>query len=750
MSVETPPVAEAGIDLPSHYASQRARLYQSIVLIYGNRDVAVEATDNAYVRWNKRRSGGTRSGADAHLFAAASKFANRRLKNPNQMVQGFRLPGSEVAEGDEHLLAAFDRLETRDRAFLVADAFWAWDADTTGKALGVPAGEVSPRIDAAWTRLARATGTERAEISATLTAALAARADALPEPLGRLDSVKTKAKMRTVGIGVGATLAGVALATGTWLGVSQLLDSDDPAVAAGNGTAAGTSVGNGAPSATGGTTNVAASGLATASELLWEPVEIPIRQGEVSSVAYGTAGFVGVGMDWTGRSQSLTLLSEDGTTWEVGPGPLEGEDGWIAQTIAVGDMYVAIGSTFQGVQRPLVATSTDGLEWLRSDLPVDPQVEIGGQSVDVYTDVQGVTSRGDTLIVLGMQHAEFDPMRLLEDQLPDDVNLNGGWGWGPQGIEIYNNATGQLERRISWDDLDVDAELVTFITSGRPLLWSSDDLTTWEVQPIAGFGPGSWVQTIVGNEAALVAVVGGQFGQALWVSTDDGTTWERLDIGERGTTVSSAAVLNGRLLAAGTDATGRGAVWTSTDGTEWVQSDLPETDIGYIERIFTGPAGAVLLGQDNQGGIAGPAEILVDDLTIEVSQNNAFTVLDAAGEELATIYAEEAVYEDDGSITLNDPDTGDHLATITQDELNRAWEAVWIGFEEGPIAEFGPRYTVLLSADGDAWSVFDMEEVGGFYPNAAALGPDALVMTGWSDDGGFEGGGTAVWVATAS
>ena len=101
------------------YRNDRGRLYRALVLAIGNRDVAIEAIDRSFSKWQSRRSS-RRGDVAFDVFSAAYRWAARRLRKPDRMIQGFRLHGAEVETADEAMLSHFDDLELTDRAMLVA------------------------------------------------------------------------------------------------------------------------------------------------------------------------------------------------------------------------------------------------------------------------------------------------------------------------------------------------------------------------------------------------------------------------------------------------------------------------------------------------------------------------------------------------------------------------------------------------------------------------------------------------------
>ncbi|HEX9644475.1 MAG TPA: hypothetical protein VGC11_10820 [Acidimicrobiia bacterium] len=746
--VETAEEAAAPATLESAYQADRATLYRALVLEFANRDVAVEAVDRGFARWHKGRSQRSDTPAQVHGYAYA--WAKRRMKRPDRMVQGFRLPAAEAVDDDATVLAAFERLDLVDRSLLVCRHYLGFDEDATSSAIGLDRGEVIPRADAALSRLARSlNGAGGAGGGDRLEAALAAHAATLPEPLERLDSVRSRARLRKVGLAVAGVAAAGVVAAGTAAGVNLLSDEPSTTLAA-----------------VGGPDGTEVTGLFTASRLEWTQVGVPIQQGEVISVASGPTGFLALGNDWAGVNgqQNIALLSEDGFVWEAAAGPVQGNTGWVNQVVLAGDQFVAVGSRndgFGGSEMPLVAISEDGLEWTAVDLPIESEIEVNGSVFDLYTYVQTAASDGTRAVVYGTQNPNFDPQLLLADVLPEDVVLDN-WSWSARGVELFDRG-GNVERVIPWDDLDIDEATVNLITSGRPVLWTSQDLETWESHVLSGLGVNSWVSSLAAIDDGLAAVAAGQFGNALYVSKD-GASWDLADLGEETPAMGAVAAFEGRLLAVGSDSTGAGALWSSADAVTWERIDVG-TGNALLERIQVSAGGIAIMAQLNGAQVAGPAVLTVGDVTVQVTQNGGYIVLDGDGTELARLSSEDAIYGNDGAVTLIHPETEEELATFSQAEVDLAWERIWQQFEGGPGAN--AEYAVLLSEDGEEWNTIALDEIGsGFYPTSVAVGDDALVLTGWSQeggggviiddfgrgiDGGFDGigaSGVFVWVGT--
>jgi hypothetical protein len=728
--------ATTAADFDATYETERGQIYRALVLATGNRDLAVDAVDRGFARWRSRKPS-RRSEPVFAVFSTGYAWAARRLRKPDRMVQGFRLSRT-VEENESALLASFDALELTDRALLVAMHYMGWDAERAGAAIGLPGGEALPRAAAAASRLARHAGITADEVPERLPADLLVRAGGLIEPLPRGDSVKTRARWRRFGVLGGAAIGLAAVVAVLGIGAAALSTSpgspNDPAPGTGPDPAAS---------------------LFTADELIWERVPMPIREGEVSAVAFGPAGFVAIGQDWAGgNGASIALISSDGLVWDVAPGPVEGPNAWAHQLTFAGDKYIVVGSSFDeiaGTDSPFVAVSDDALSWVTVDLPTEDRIQVNGQEVRLHTWVQSVTATDDRVMVVANQNAEFDPKFIIEDALGDDVRLDN-WGTSPQGIEIYSN-DGEVERRISWDEIGLDQETIQLIIGGRPLLFTSTDMTEWESLTIEGVsGPNSHIAAMASTGNAFAALVYGDFGPALWTS-NDGTQWAEAESLEPGTTVNSLTTIGDRIIALGTDVEGQSTAWASSDLATWEPIEIPFRG-GWFQQVQVSAAGIAILGEENQAPTQ-PVELIVGDLTVLATQTGGFTIQDADGNEIARIGSSSVDYTQEGSIGLRDPETDEIIVTLDQRELEQAWEVQWREFDRER-SESGPSYTLLISEDGTEWTRLSLiDQIGkGFYPNGIAVGSDAIVLTGFQEGGfiddmiGSGSGGASVWVGT--
>lgn len=753
--------SEASADFDSLYAQHRATLYRALVLATGDRDLAVEAVDAGFAGYARRFRHGAADDAVVEVLRSAGRHITRRERR--RQFGGFRLPEGSPSESTAAIVGAMRRLDLTERLVLVCSVYLGWSDEAIAKGLGLFAGDVAYRRKAAMARVLAASGSDgtgdgrRSATAEVLTASgsdgtavvrRAAAAEVLAEaganyegsvagafdeaaagmavPLSRLESVKSRARMRRVGVVVGLAAAVMAVG-GAGVGAARSLLDDAPVANEIPADAEG-------PVATG----------TWFDEVEWVRGELPFREGDLTAVTAGPEGFTGIGMDWSAANAvPRALTSPDGVSWSINGtlGAIGNGGGWISGLVYNDERYLAVGSRVDGAmgrETPTLFISEDAAVWAHVDLPVGSSVEIEDFQINVYTSAHGVVASGDTITVFGMQHGDADLEQVLRDELPDGVSMNSGWGFSDAGLEIYDSQ-GEVVFRTTAEELEIPAEVWQLMGSGKPVVWrSSDDGATWESADFGnGPGAGGWLSYVTANDAATIAVVGGQFGGELWRA--DGESWERVELG-RGVVANGVAEHDGDLYAAGFDETGRGAVWRSTDGVEWDVIDSEAFADLSLERLVGSAYGLVAVGSATSGDPIGPAIVHEGDLEVAIAANGLFTVTGADGEILVEIYDEEVV-RSGSSVEIVDPESGESVVTIDQRAIDLAWEEVYSSLE-GRHVPGGPlEQGIAVSRDGDTWVRLETTDVfpTGFYPNAVVLGPTSLLVVGWSEGGGVLG-----------
>jgi hypothetical protein len=425
------------------------------------------------------------------------------------------------------------------------------------------------------------------------------------------------------------------------------------------------------------------------------------------------------------------MESTTGIDWAAIPGPAGGQNMWFHQLIATPEALVAVGAGFddvRGQESALVFISEDRETWTRVELPLENSVEIDGQLVDLHTWVSTVEVSGSGFTVVGHQGAEFDPEELLRDHVDPEL-LRHGWGQDGNGMQFYDNQ-GNLVETLSWEELDLDPELVALLSGSRSVMWTSEDGIEWETTQ-ASTPPGAdEIGALAMTDDVTAALAWGEFGPSLWLQ--EGDEWSRPDVDFQ---ASALTTWDDRVIAAGAaKADGRSGIWTTTDGTTWNETDVPG---GTINQFFKGAGGIVGVGYGNDAGIValGPAEIQAGDFTVLASSDGKFQVIDSEGETVVEVFEENVTRGD--TITITHPDTGEVVVEFDDLAFEQAWEAIYRESEFNRRPQ-RPEVSIFLSENGTDWSVLPVQD-SNFYPNSLAFGDGSMLLLGWSEGGGFLG-----------
>jgi hypothetical protein len=294
-------------------------------------------------------------------------------------------------------------------------------------------------------------------------------------------------------------------------------------------------------------------------------------------------------------------------------------------------------------------------------------------------------------------------------------------------MQFYDNQ-GNVVETMTWEELDLDPDLIALISGNRSIIWTSKDGVEWEVSE--GTGPpgteGIGAIAMTGNVRAALAW--GQFGPSLWL--DDGEEWTRPDVDFSATALTS---WDDQLLVAGAAKNdGRSGMWTTIDGITWNESNLPA---GVINQFFTSTDGIVAIGYGGDVGVAalGPAEIQAGDFTVLASSDGKFQVIDSDGNTVVEVFEENVVRAE--QITITHPDTGEVVVEFDDLAFEQAWEAIYRESEFRGRPD-RPELSIFLSENGTDWSVLPVED-SSFHPNSIALGNGSMLLVGWSEGGGF-------------
>ncbi len=395
--------------------------------------------------------------------------------------------------------------------------------------------------------------------------------------------------------------------------------------------------------------------------------------------------------------------SEDGIDWTPTDLVVEAAtDEFDLYSITVGGPgYVAIGSDMGG-DNDVVWTSEDGFTWTPNEL----DLEYPRLGVFAPIDLMSVVGGPDGLLLIGRMDRETGPdehrfvvwtsadgseWNLVEDPFGAGAYIEDILPFG-QGFLIYGYIEG--------------------VDDTRDLIWWSREGRSWEEVPTDFLHPGS---TSNGGFAQRPAL-----GFVLW--------------GDK------------ILAAAETEAGIR--LWISTDGRTWEQlpasPTLDHTDQFILSgnRVAAGPYGIVLMGElQPPRQPLPPLVIEKDDLIVTVDlESGRLIVTDrSTGNVLLDANAFESDFvvidEEDGSVTVFDPDTGEELTTFTFEEFEEAQAKAFeeAGIEAPEFREDQSTSVLLFSPDGQRWTSVGLEETFGSaqFPHDIVVGNNALILR-WS------------------
>jgi DNA-directed RNA polymerase specialized sigma24 family protein len=145
------------IGFADFYRQSRTGLVRALAVTIGDRDLAVEAVDEAlaraYQRWPRV---GQLESPGGWAFRVALNWATsvqrRRRRAPQPL--GERDPSDIGPIGEPDVLVALAELDVRQRAVVVCRHLLGWSEAETADALGIPAGTVKSRLHRATQHLA--------------------------------------------------------------------------------------------------------------------------------------------------------------------------------------------------------------------------------------------------------------------------------------------------------------------------------------------------------------------------------------------------------------------------------------------------------------------------------------------------------------------------------------------------------------------------------------------------------------------
>jgi hypothetical protein len=303
------------------------------------------------------------------------------------------------------------------------------------------------------------------------------------------------------------------------------------------------------------------------------------------------------------------------TSHEIFGNSLIGDDlvaGWVT---AGGPGFVATGNTWTATDvwgRGQIWTSTDGSswDWVADEdrtLFVEGYWPVGGASTPSGLIVLGSNNRqGGTVIWRSSEGTDWSLVATGEPPLDGD-NFTDGLPLASGGYLLYGAPA----------DCSLTSDRCT--PSSAPRLATSSDGLTW--QPITT--PVTFTAITQTGTGALLAAQRRASEPTMWISQDDGRTWQRhgpdnsIELGQPSVQVSTLEETPYGLIAAGVDQDRKPTLWISEDGKAFTPS--LQLRIGSeVGAIAVGRGWVVAVGSDEipqvvEGVNHGPAIWVSDD-----------------------------------------------------------------------------------------------------------------------------------------
>lgn len=147
-------------DFGDFYRSCREEIVRALVLVVGERDLGLEAADEAFARALERWADVSGyENPEGWVYRVGMNWARTNLRRRNFTLD--RLFGESAYVDDlpePELLKAVEQMPVKYRSVIVARFFLDWSVDQTAEALNIPEGTVKTRQSRALSRLRRRLG----------------------------------------------------------------------------------------------------------------------------------------------------------------------------------------------------------------------------------------------------------------------------------------------------------------------------------------------------------------------------------------------------------------------------------------------------------------------------------------------------------------------------------------------------------------------------------------------------------------
>lgn len=147
-------------DFDVFYRACREELARALVLSVGDRDLGLEAADEAFSRALERwDSVSSYDNPQGWVYRVGVNWARSKLRRRSITVEGLFAESVHLDDLPEpELLSAVEQLPLKYRSVVVARFFLDWSIEQTAEALGIPEGTVKTRQYRALSRLRRRLG----------------------------------------------------------------------------------------------------------------------------------------------------------------------------------------------------------------------------------------------------------------------------------------------------------------------------------------------------------------------------------------------------------------------------------------------------------------------------------------------------------------------------------------------------------------------------------------------------------------
>lgn len=153
------PLAEQR-DFDVFYRDCREELARALVLSVGDRELGLEAADEAFSRALERWDEvGTYENPQGWVYRVGVNWARSRLRRRSFTIEGLFAESVHLDDlPDPELLSAVEQLPLKYRSVVIARFFLDWTIEQTAVALNIPEGTVKTRQSRAISRLRRRLG----------------------------------------------------------------------------------------------------------------------------------------------------------------------------------------------------------------------------------------------------------------------------------------------------------------------------------------------------------------------------------------------------------------------------------------------------------------------------------------------------------------------------------------------------------------------------------------------------------------